>query len=56
MATDKERELERTTAAQGFRYGPHDYLAEMEVERLKRHNDEVEAHYLNESPLDRKTK
>ena len=56
MATDKERELERTTAARGFRYGLHDFLAEMDVELLKRHNDEVEANYLNESLLDRKTK
>ena len=43
MATDKERELERTTAARGFRYGLHDFLAEIDVELLKRHNDEVEA-------------
>ena len=37
MASDKERELERTTAARGFRYGLHDFLAEMDVGLLKRH-------------------
>lgn len=54
MATDKE--LERTAAARGFRYGLRDFLAGMDVELLQRHNNGVEAHYLDESLSDRKTK
>lgn len=56
MSTDKETELERVTRLRGFRFGLHDFLAELDVEALKKVNDEVEANYLNESLLDRKTK
>ena len=59
MSTDKERELERTTQLRGFRYGLHDFVAEVHgVEALKKHNDAIEAEYLNyqENLLDRKTK
>lgn len=56
MTTRKERELERVTRLRGFRYGLHDFLAELDVNALKAVNDHVEATYLNESLLDRKTK
>lgn len=56
MSTDKESELERVTRLRGFRYGLHDFLAELDVEALKAVNDQVEANYLNQSLLDRKTK
>jgi alkylhydroperoxidase/carboxymuconolactone decarboxylase family protein YurZ len=56
MSTDKESELERVTRLRGFRYGLHDFLAELDVDALKAVNDHVEANYLNESLLDRKTK
>ena len=29
MATDMERELERTTDLRGFRYGLHDFIAQV---------------------------
>ena len=56
MTTRKERELERVTRLRGFRYGLHDFLAELDVNALKAVNDHVEATYLKESLLDRKTK
>lgn len=56
MPSDKERELERVTRLRGFRYGLHDFLAELDLDALKAVNDHVEAHYLNEGLLDRKTK
>ena len=56
MSTDKESELERVTRLRGFRYGLHDFLAELDVDALKAVNDQVEANYLNQSLLDRKTK
>jgi 4-carboxymuconolactone decarboxylase len=57
MSTDLDRELERTTALRGFRYGLHDFVAALGgVEALKRHNDHTEANYLKEGLLDRKTK
>ena len=56
MSTDKESELERTTRLRGFRYGLHDFLAELDVDALRAVNDQVEANYLNQSLLDRKTK
>ena len=44
MSTDLDRELERTTALRGFRYGLHDFVAALGgVEALKRHNDNTEA-------------
>ncbi len=51
MTTDKELELERVTRLRGFRYGLHDFLAELDVNALKAVNDSVEANYLNESSL-----
>lgn len=56
MPTDKERELERVTKLRGFRYGLHDFLAEVDLDALKKVNDHVEAEYVNRSLLDRKTK
>src|SRR5688572_19690027 len=57
MATDLEQELERTTELRGFRYGVHDFVAHVRgVEALKKINDNVEANYLKESIIDRKTK
>jgi alkylhydroperoxidase/carboxymuconolactone decarboxylase family protein YurZ len=56
MSTQKEAELERVTRLRGFRYGIHDFLAELDVNALKAVNDHVESHYLNKGLLDRKTK
>jgi alkylhydroperoxidase/carboxymuconolactone decarboxylase family protein YurZ len=57
MTNDMERELERTTAIRGFRYGLHDFIAQVNgVAALKKHNDNTEANYLNEGLIDRKTK
>ena len=57
MSTDMERELERTTALRGFRYGLHDFVAQVGgVEALKSHNDNTEANYLKQGLVDRKTK
>ena len=56
MTTGKEAELERVTRLRGFRYGLHDFLAELDLNALKEVNDHVEATYVNESLLDRKTK
>jgi alkylhydroperoxidase/carboxymuconolactone decarboxylase family protein YurZ len=59
MSTEIERELERTTQLRGFRYGLHDFLAQVSgVEALKKLNDAVEHDYLKyqESLIDRKTK
>ena len=56
MTTAKEAELERVTRLRGFRYGLHDFLAELDLNALKEVNDRVEATYVNQSLLDRKTK
>ena len=56
MTTEQEAELERTTRLRGFRYGLHDFLAELDLHALKAVNDHVEADYVNESLLDRRTK
>jgi len=57
MASDMERELDRTTELRGFRYGLHDFLAQVRgVGVLKKHNDEMEATYLKKGLVDRKTK
>ena len=57
MSSDMERELERTTALRGFRYGLHAFVAQYTaVEALKSHNDNTEANYLKEGLIDRKTK
>jgi len=57
MAPDLERELERTTALRGFRYGLHDFVAAVGgAEALKRHNDNTQATYLKQGLIDRKTK
>ncbi|MEC9309249.1 MAG: carboxymuconolactone decarboxylase family protein [Chloroflexota bacterium] len=56
MPIDKEAELERVTQLRGFRYGLHDFYAELNVETLKELNDHVEATYIGTTTLDRKTK
>ena len=57
MSTDIEKELERTTQLRGFRYGLHDFEAQLlGAEHLRKHNDRTEANYLKKSLLDRKTK
>jgi len=56
MPSAKERELERVTRLRGFRYGLHDFLAELDLNALKEVNDHVEATYLKQGMLDRKTK
>ena len=57
MSTDLDRELERTTALRGFRYGSHDFAGALGgAEALKQHNDNVEATYLRQGLIDRKTK
>ena len=56
MTTEQEAELERTTRLRGFRYGLHDFLAELDLHALKAVNDHVEADYVNESLVDRRTK
>jgi len=57
MAVDLEQELKRTTALRGFRFGLHDFVAKLKgAEALKKHNDRIEADYLKQGLLDRKTK
>ena len=53
MTTEKDRLLEETTRIRGFRYGLHDFLAEIDIDALKAINEQV---YIKESLLDRKTK
>jgi len=55
MATDIERELERTTQMRGFRYGLHDFVAQLKgAEALKKLNDNSKSN--QKSLLDAKTK
>ena len=43
MPVDKEAELARVTDLRGFRYGLHDFLAEVDPDFLKAVNDTVES-------------
>src|SRR5262245_38628983 len=55
MATDLERELERTTQMRGFRYGLHDFIGRLKgADALKRLNDNSKSN--QKSLLDEKTK
>ena len=57
MATDMEQELKRTTAQRGFRFGLHDFVAQVKgADALKKHNDATEGNYLKKGLIDRKTK
>ena len=57
MAVDLEQELKRTTELRGFRFGLHDFVAQVHgADALKKHNDATEANYLKSGKLDRKTK
>ncbi len=51
MTTEKEAELERVTRLRGFRYGLHDFYAELDLDALKAVNDHVEANYINTTTL-----
>src|SRR5262249_42180882 len=57
MPTEREKqaEKERVTRISGFRVGYHDFLAEVDLEALKRRNDQWEAEHRHQSLLDRKT-
>jgi alkylhydroperoxidase/carboxymuconolactone decarboxylase family protein YurZ len=44
-AAEKQAELERTTRLRGFRYGLHDFEAEVDLDGLRRRNDHVERNY-----------
>jgi len=57
MATELEQELKRCTALRGFRYGIHEFVAQLKgADALKKHNDAIEAGYLKKGLLDNKTK
>jgi alkylhydroperoxidase/carboxymuconolactone decarboxylase family protein YurZ len=56
MTPEQQQELERTTELRGFRYGLHDFFAEVDLDALRRSNDEAEASYLSPSLIDRRTK
>jgi len=56
MPVGKEAELARVPNLRGFRYGLHDFLAEVDPDFLKAVNDNVETQYINSQVLDRKTK
>ena len=53
--SEKQAEKERVTRISGFRVGYHDFLAEVDLEALKRRNDRWEAEHRHQSLLDRKT-
>ena len=56
MSADIERELDRTTQMRGFRYGLHDFWAQLRgAETLKKVNDRLEDRYQMKGVLDRKT-
>lgn len=52
---EKQAELRRVTRISGFRVGFHDFLAEVDLDALKKRNDGWEAEHRNQSLLDRKT-
>ena len=52
---DKQAEKDRVTRISGFRVGYHDFLAEVDLEALKRRNDQWEAEHRHQSLLDCKT-
>ena len=57
MPTEREKqaEKERVTRISGFRVGYHDFLAEVDLDALKKRNDRWEAEHRHQSLLDRKT-
>ena len=57
MPTEREKQAEkdRVTRISGFRVGYHDFLAEVDLDALKRRNDRWEAEHRHQSLLDRKT-
>jgi len=56
MATEKERVLEETARLRGFRYGLHDFLAEIDLEAVKRVNEQAAHDRQKQSPVDWKTR
>ena len=57
MPVDLEQELKRTAELRGFRFGLHDFVAQVHgTDALKKHNDATEANYLKKGKLDRKLK
>ena len=53
--SEKQAEKDRVTRISGFRVGHHDFLAEVDLDALKRRNDRWEAEHGQQSLLDRKT-
>jgi alkylhydroperoxidase/carboxymuconolactone decarboxylase family protein YurZ len=55
---ERQAELERVTRLRGFRYGLHDFEAEIDLDGLRRRNDHVEKAYTQpqQALLDRKTR
>ena len=57
IADRKAAELERVSRLRGFRYGYHEFLAEVDIEGLTKVNEWAEATYQsNDGLLDHKTK
>jgi len=57
MTNELEQELERVTEMRGFRYGLHDFVAQVDgVEALRKHNEGRQSGYLKQGLIDRKTK
>jgi len=53
---EKEKMFKRVAQRRGFRFGIHDFLAEVYPDLLPRINDYVEYTYLRDQLLDRKTR
>lgn len=55
---ERQAELERVTTLRGFRYGLHDFEAEIDLDGLRRRNDHVESAYTQprQALLDRKSR
>ena len=56
MAIDKKALLKRIGDKRGFRFGIHDFLAQVNPEYLSKRNEWIEYIYLTPKHLDRKTK
>src|SRR5262245_30777519 len=50
---EKEAELRRVTKLSGFRFGWHEFLAEVDFDNLKKRNDRWEAEERNQTRLQR---
>ena len=56
MTIDKKALLKRIGDKRGFRFGIHDFLAQVNPEYLSKRNEWIEYIYLTPKHLDRKTK